>query len=150
MAALRSQRPRRRPRFFPLVVLAGLFVGALYTGSYFRGAAPQATAPAAALTVPSSGVEVQVLNESQVERGALRLARLLRERGFDVVEIGNGSRVGRTETEVIVRGDDMEKGAAIARALNCKLLRSEKKPELLLDVTVLVGQDVERLVVLPD
>jgi hypothetical protein len=100
--------------------------------------------------VPASGVEVQVLNESQVERGALRLARLLRERGFDVVEIGNGSRVGRTETEVVVRGDDMEKGAAIARALNCKLLRSEKKPELLLDVTVLVGQDIERLVVLPD
>lgn len=147
----RSHRAKRRPRFFPLVVLAGLFVGALYAGSYFRGAAPQTgAAPAAALTVPASGVEVQVLNESQVERGALRLARLLRERGFDVVEIGNGSRVGRTETEVVVRGDDMEKGAAIARALNCKLLRSEKKPELLLDVTVLVGQDIERLVVLPD
>lgn len=147
----RSQRPKRRPRFFPLIVLAGLFIGALYAGSYFRGAAPQTgAAPAAALTVPSSGVEVQVLNESQVERGALRLARLLRERGFDVVEIGNGSRVGRTETEVIVRGDDMEKGAAIARALNCKLLRSEKKPELLLDVTVLVGQDIGQLVVLPD
>ena len=150
MAAIRPARPRRGVRPIHLAMLAAVLVGVLYAGSYFKSAVPESAAPAAALAVPSSDVEVQVLNESQVDRGALRLARLLRERGFDVVEIGNGARVGRTETEVIVRGEDMEKGARIARALNCKLLRSDKKPDLLLDVTVLVGQDIDRLVTLPD
>jgi len=152
VATLRSARPRHRSRLRPLtfLLLAGVLFGALYVGSLFRSTVPEPTAPAAALAVPSSDVIVQVLNESQVERGAQRLARLLRQRGFDVVEVGNGSRVGRTETEVIVRGDDMEKGAQIARALNCRLLRSEQNPDLLLDVTVLVGQDIGSLVTLPD
>ncbi len=150
MASLRSSRPRSNFRPLTFVTLAALLFGALYIGSLFRSTAPEPTVPAAALAVPSSDVLVQVLNESQVERGAQRLARVLRQRGFDVVEVGNGSRVGRTETEVIVRGDDMEKGAQIARALNCRLLRSDPSPDLLLDVTVLVGQDVGSLVTLPE
>ncbi|MFN0150627.1 MAG: LytR C-terminal domain-containing protein [bacterium] len=150
MASLRSSRPRSSFRPLTLVTLAGLLFGALYIGSLFRSTAPEPAVPAAALAVPSSEVLVQVLNESQVDRGAQRLARVLRQRGFDVVEVGNGSRVGRTETEVIVRGNDMEKGAQIARALNCRLLRSDPNPDLLLDVTVLVGQDVGSLVTLPE
>jgi len=150
MAPRRPPRPRSVARPLAALTLVGLLFGALYVGSLFRSTVPEPAEPAAALAIPSSDLLVQVLNESQVDRGAQRLARLLRQRGFDVVEVGNGSRVGRTETEVIVRGDDMEKGAQVARALNCKLLRSEQNPDLLLDVTVLVGQDIATLVALPD
>jgi hypothetical protein len=145
---LSRERRRVRPAYLALVLLA--FVATLYAGSYFRSAAPQEPAPAAALPVPSSDVLVQVLNESHVEHGAQRVARLLRERGFDVVEIGNGTRVGRTETEVLGRTADVARGLQVAKTLNCGRFQTEEKPDLLLDVTVLVGQDIERIVALPD
>lgn len=125
------------------------FVALLYAGSYLRGRRPDSLPPAA-LSVPGSEVEVQVLNESGLSRGAQRLTRLLREKGFDVVEMGNGNRVGLEKTEVVVAGDDMEKGARVARAINCEFVRADPAPDLMLDVTVLVGKDIEKLVQLPD
>jgi len=132
-----------------LLLLVAL-VALLYAGSLWRVEKPPPPSAPLALEIPSSDVEVQVLNESGLPGMALRVTRFLRERGFDVVETGNGSRVGLVETEVVVRGDDMDKGARIARGLNCTIVRSDKDPEQLVDVTVYIGKDIERLVVLPD
>jgi hypothetical protein len=143
-------------RVVRVALLLVVVLGLLYAGTYLRGRKlppPELVA----LPVPSSEIEVQVLNQSGASqgkgglpRGAQRVARLLREKGFDVVELGNGSQVGLETTEVVVRGDDMEKGAKVAQAINCQLVRSEAAPDLLVDVTVLVGKDIERLVALPD
>ncbi len=132
-----------------LATLAGLLVLALYVGSMIRVEKPPPPLPTAALAVPSSEIEIQVLNESAIPGLAVRVARFLRESGFDVVETGNGNRVGLAETEVVVRRDDMEKGARIARTLNCQIVRSEKNADELVDVTVFVGKDIDRLVGLP-
>ena len=143
--------PRAR-LVFPvrILLLLVVLVALLYAGSLWRVEKPAPPSAPLALAVPSSDVEVQVLNESGLPGMALRVTRFLRERGFDVVETGNGSRVGLPETEVVVRGDDMDKGARLARSLNCTIVRSHKDPEQLVDVTVFIGKDIERLVVLPD
>lgn len=143
----------RWPRFASPVRISLLLVGLvalLYAGSLWRTEKPAPQSTPVALAVPSSEVEVQVLNESGLPGMALRVTRFLRERGFDVVETGNGNRMNLTETEVVVRGSDMDKGAQIARSLNCAIVRSDEDPELLVDVTVFIGKDIERLVVLPD
>jgi hypothetical protein len=141
------------PRLASPVRIALLLVGLialLYAGSLWRVEKPRPPSTPAALAVPTSDVEVQVLNESGLPGMALRVTRFLRERGFDVVETGNGSRVSLPETEVVVRGDDMELGARIARSLNCSIVRSDKDADQLVDVTVFIGKDIERLVILPD
>lgn len=132
-----------------LVLLGAILIALLYAGSIVRVEQPPPPLPTAVLAVPSSQIEVQVLNETGVPGHAMRVARFLREHGFDVVETGNGTRVGLAETEVVVRGDDMEKGARIARSLNCVSIRPGTDPEELVDVTVFVGKDIDRLVTLP-
>jgi hypothetical protein len=133
-----------------IAILLAALVALLYAGSLWRVEKPAPASTPVALAVPSSDVEVQVLNESGRPGMALRVTRFLRERGYDVVETGNGNRVGLSETEVVVRGEDMDKGARIARSLNCSIVRSDRDPEQLVDVTVFIGKDIERLVLLPD
>jgi hypothetical protein len=132
-----------------LVLLGVVLVALLYAGSMVRVEQPPPPLPTPVLAVPSSQIEVQVLNETGVPGHAVRVARFLRERGFDVVETGNGTRVGLAETEVVVRGEDMEKGARIAQSLNCVSVKPGSDADELVDVTVFVGKDIDRLVVLP-
>jgi hypothetical protein len=84
-------------------------------------------------------IRVQVLNATRTKGLARRATRLLRDRGYDVVEIGTTGPIGDT-TLVLARSGHPEWAAAIARALG-PVARSTARPDSsrYLDVTVLLG-----------
>ena len=88
---------------------------------------------------PGVRVRVQVLNTTRTKGLARRATRLLRDRGYDVVELGTAGPIGDT-TLVLARSGHPEWAAAIARTLG-PAARSATRPDSsrYLDVTVLLG-----------
>lgn len=83
-------------------------------------------------------VRVQVLNATRT-RGLARRATLhLRERGFDVVDLGTASPV-REETLVLDRSGHPEWARSVAAALGGARIESRPDTSRYLDVTVLLG-----------
>ena len=84
-------------------------------------------------------IRVQVLNTTGVHGLARRATRVLRDRGFDVVEMGNGSPALDT-TVVLDRSGHPEWAAATAKTLQPATSRTERDSSRYLDVTVLLGR----------
>ena len=118
------------------VVLAGAIVAARVV---MTDAAPRVRGPADARAPEGQRVRVQVLNASG-NRGMARLATLhLRDRGFDVLEIGNASE-RLDSTLVLDRSGHPDWAGRVAAALGGA--RTEARPDTsrYLDVTVLLGR----------
>jgi hypothetical protein len=83
-------------------------------------------------------IRVQVLNTTKTRGLARRATRLLRDRGFDVVEIGTAGPL-RDTTLVLDRSGHPEWSATVAKVLGPA--RAEARPDSsrYLDVTVLLG-----------
>lgn len=93
-------------------------------------------------TEPVSGLRVTVKVWNATSRGglALRVARRLREAGFDVVEWGNYN--GRqAKSRVIDRSGRFEGARGVAEALGVGSLYSDTDPALRTDVEVVLGED---------
>ena len=86
-------------------------------------------------------IRVEVLNGSNVTKAGLGLAESLRARGFDVVTIDNADRDDYEETLVLDRVGEMEYAAAVAKELGTEPSFLQKNPDLLLEVTVILGKD---------
>ena len=83
-------------------------------------------------------IRVQVLNATRV-RGLARRATLhLRDRGFDVVEVGT-TQPSRDSTLVLDRSNHPEWAALVAKALGAARVESRPDTSRYLDVTVLLG-----------
>ena len=84
-------------------------------------------------------VRVQVLNTTRTRGLARRATRVLRDRGFDVVETGNTAPL-RDTTLVLDRSGHPEWAATVAGILGAGA-RSEARPDSsrYLDITVLLG-----------
>lgn len=84
-------------------------------------------------------IKVEVLNATKVAGLARRATMFLRDRGFDVVEIGT-AREQRAKTLVLDRSNHEEWARLVGRALNAEV---ESRPDStgFLDVTVLLGDD---------
>jgi hypothetical protein len=87
-------------------------------------------------------VRVEVLNGSGVFRAGQRAAELLREGGFDVVDIRNADRSDYQETLVLDRVGVSRHAKAVARELGVRSTTQQKNEDLLLEVTVILGRDV--------
>jgi len=90
-------------------------------------------------------VRVEVLNGTDNEGLAGRMAASLREQGFNVVRIANAPGTGIRTTQVINLADDAEKHRLVVRAMRrdlseLNLLRVNAVDEQA-DVRVIVGQD---------
>lgn len=109
--AARSMRPRPEPERPP----------------------PDATAPA------GQRVRVQVLNATTVRGLARRATIHLRDRGFDVVEMGT-SPEQRDSTLVLDRSGHPEWARRVADALGGARVEARPDTSRYLDVTVLVGR----------
>jgi hypothetical protein len=93
---------------------------------------PDATAP------HDTRVRVQVLNASRV-RGLARRATLhLRDRGFDVVEVGTTTQL-RDSTLVLDRSGHPAWAALVAKAMGGARVEARPDSSRYLDVSVLVG-----------
>jgi hypothetical protein len=84
-------------------------------------------------------IRVQVLNTTGRHGLARRATRLLRDQGFDVVDMGNGTPALDT-TVVLDRSGHPEWTAAVAKVLKPATLRTERDSSRYLDVTVLLGR----------
>ena len=116
-----------------LVATAFLIISATRSGSAAKRAAP----PDA--TAEGTRVRVQVLNATTT-RGLARRAMLhLRDRGFDVLEIGTANEQ-RDSTLVLDRSGHPELAKRVAAALGGARVESRPDSSRYLDVTVLLGR----------
>lgn len=92
-------------------------------------------------------IQLNVLNGTDASRLAQRTTDYLRARGFDVVEMGNSSIKNVEFTRVIDRAGNLEAAHQVAEALGVSIERvsQELDPTLYLDVSVIVGNDFEKL-----
>ena len=141
-----SGRPQSAGRLTPLtgaaVVLLVLVVltAAAATRSALRHRASNTTrATPPDVTAPEGArVRVQVLNGTTIRGLAQRATRQLRDRGFDVLEIGT-SREQRDTTLVLDRSNHPQWAKRVADALGGARVDTRPDSSRYLDVTVLVG-----------
>jgi hypothetical protein len=90
-------------------------------------------------------IRIEVLNGTSVERLGQQAADRLRKAGFDVVEVANAEYRSFEETVVVDRADNRAANARlVAGELKCKNIIPQLEPTLLLEVTVIVGQDYNK------
>jgi hypothetical protein len=85
-------------------------------------------------------IRVEILNATATPRLALSATRLLRDRGFDVVSIGN-SPTRRDSTLVIDRTTHPEWARLVASVLGRAAVEARADTSRYVDVTVLLGAD---------
>jgi hypothetical protein len=120
-----------------LAVLAALVAalgwwGLSVTGPGRRGSGRDARAPA------GERIRVEVLNATRTRGLARRATRHLRDRGFDVVAMGNADAT-RDSTLVLDRAGNAEWARLVAEALGGARVESRPDTSRYLDVTVLLG-----------
>lgn len=91
-------------------------------------------------------VRVEVLNGAGVDGLARQVTDRLRDRGFDVVYYGNAERFGYDTSVALARVDSLEPARRVAEALGLRRVRHEPDRDLYLDVTVILGTDLTRIV----
>lgn len=90
-------------------------------------------------------LRVEVLNGCGVNRLGIKVSDILREKGFNVVRIGN-TETNYKETVVIERADEnLKNGKYFARRIGCKNIGKDVDPALYLDVTLIIGEDYKKL-----
>ena len=135
----------KRLAVFAVVLVGIVLVGAAWvvhalrsstTTSTFAAVLPHDELPRAPEGVR---VRVQVLNTTGKQGLARRATRLLRDQGFDVVDMGNGSPALDT-TLVLDRSGHPEWAARVAKVIKPATSRTERDSSRYLDVTVLLGR----------
>jgi hypothetical protein len=84
-------------------------------------------------------IRVQVLNTTGRHGLARRATRVLRDQGFDVVDMGNATPMLDT-TVVLDRTGHPDWAAAVAKVMKPAASRTERDSSRYLDVTVLLGR----------
>lgn len=125
-----------------LVLVTGAVLGS-WGGQWFAGAAgePDARTALEPLTPWGDRVRVEVLNGGGKPGMARSATTRLRDRRFDVVEIGNKPGFGVDTSEVLVRTDHLEEGRRAAEVLGIDRVRVEEDANLFVDLTVVLGTD---------
>jgi hypothetical protein len=92
-------------------------------------------------------IQIEVRNASGIPDLARRATAFLRERGFDVVEIGNYPEVGIARSRVIDRVGDRAAALKVARAIGIadEHVLEEISQDYFLDASVVIGLDYETL-----
>lgn len=86
-------------------------------------------------------VRVEILNGAGTSGLARDATHRLRNGGFDVVYFGNASAFGRGRSVVLDRVGDPARARAVAASLGIDSIASAPDSTLLLDVTVVLGDD---------
>jgi hypothetical protein len=86
-------------------------------------------------------VRVEVLNASGIPGLAARGRAHLRERGFDVVQVGNAAGHAPDSSIVLDRVGRMDLARAVADAARIPRVHARPDANLYVDVTVVLGRD---------
>ncbi len=154
-----SAGPPRRPRFLRpgWILLAAALVAVVAAAGVRVWRGRDATAVAAAAAPGDAGqsspplsdtlarapagarIKVQVVNATSVRGLARRATRALRDRGFDVVEVGTTAEQ-RDSTLVLDRSGRADWARRAARAMGGARVEARPDTSRYLDLTVLVGR----------
>jgi len=94
----------------------------------------------------NSNTRVEVLNGCGINRLAVKVTDVLREKGFNVVSIGVTRSDSFAESVVLERADeDMENARYFAKRIGCKNIGKDVDPALYVDVTLIIGADYLKL-----
>lgn len=122
-----------------VVAVVGLAIAAGVWGIHARRAQTGGHVFASDVHAPEgTRIRVQVLNATRVRGLARRATMHLRDRGFDVVEVGT-TQPARDSTLVLDRSMHPEWAALVAKALGATRVESRPDSSRYLDVTVLLG-----------
>jgi hypothetical protein len=142
----RQERSRKGRRIlsgilFLVLGLAAAFIASALAGLWDTGAGTAAAPDPAPSAAEPSEIRVEVLNGSG-DRGMARNAtRQLRDDGFDVVFFGNASRFDHRRSFALDRTGDLEQARAVAAALGIDSVVTAVDSSLLLEVTVVLGDN---------
>lgn len=89
----------------------------------------------------SERVSVEVLNGSGEKGAAAAVTEALRDAGFDVKTFGNAPSFEYDSTVVLDRSGRQNAARNVAGALGLSDFRSEPRPDLYLDATIILGRD---------
>lgn len=91
---------------------------------------------------PAGRVRVEVLNASGVPGLANEGRRVLRDRGFDVLQIGNAPAGSSPDSSMVLdRVGRLQQARGVADALGIPRVEAKPDANLYLDVTVVLGRD---------
>lgn len=92
------------------------------------------------------GMRVEVLNGSNYDRMARKVAVLLRREGMDVVNIDNAKSNDFPKTVVVDRvSNDMRYAKIVAKRIGCGEVTAQPDPSLHLEVSIIIGDDCAKL-----
>lgn len=91
-------------------------------------------------------IRVEVRNGSGEPRAAESMTSFLRDHGFDVVDYGNAETFDHERTEIHVHGANPAVAREVAAVLSGVPIRDAEIVSPYLDVTVIVGADMKRVV----
>ena len=91
--------------------------------------------------------QVEIRNGAGVTGAAQTLRRYLRNKGYDVVEVGNHTSFDVQKTEVVDRVGNLDIALEVAASLGLPAdrVRQEERREYFLDVSVIIGSDYRSL-----
>jgi hypothetical protein len=141
MAGSRAAHLRTLRRVAIVATGCGLLLaGAALTQAAIREPVVPERAPAPDLTDRTRPrVKVQVLNATTTRGLARRATALLRDRGFDVVEMGTAPE--RLDSSVVLdRAGNADRARRVAEALGGARVEARPDTSRYLDVTVLIGR----------
>jgi len=101
--------------------------------------------PEKPLPVERKIVRVEVLNGCGTPGLAKKVTDFLRIKGFDVVNVGNAENFEFPETIVVDRVGEMSNAWKVARAIGVNNVIQQQDLDLLLDVTLILGEDHDKL-----
>jgi hypothetical protein len=125
-----------------LVLATGAVLGTV--AAQWLSAGSDAGTPAIRVPIPEvfgERIRVEVLNGGGVDGMARQVTGLLRDQGFDVVEVGNWVSFDEDSSFVLARTDDPAGARRVADALGVRQVRAEPDPNLFADVSVVLGKD---------
>lgn len=145
MARSDSSRPSRRWRLAALIAGGLALMVAVYLAAHAYWTASQAVSS----VVPGEAKpwKMEVVNATSEAGLALRIADHLRRLGYDVVDVRTARQPGPVRTSFIDRSGRPEALSDLQTVLELTpdRFRSELDRTLLLDVTLLVGNDIRTI-----
>lgn len=92
-------------------------------------------------------IQVEVRNGCGVDQLAARTTQFLRDKGFDVVEVGDHTSFDVQHSRVIDRVGDLQSAKRVAAALNIpeENVTQDIRRDYYLDASVIIGHDYEHL-----
>ena len=146
-----NERARRSLRIGAVVVLGGgriaiggSFLSGLGDGVPDERVTGDAQRGGQRLDELGPRVRVEVLNAGGVSGLARQATEHLRDRGFDVVYMGNAGTFDQQVTVVLARTPNIGPAQRVAQALGTDSVVVEPDPELYVDATVQLGSDWPR------